>query len=204
VSIQQTGVPSVGTSVKLFLAMAGKSVIKISSFASVVLLLALGSLAQSTGPATQPSSGPGAPIKSLSGDQALDQMLKPPADPSRQLAPAPDRQATDKTSGNGAIKPDAPKVVLKREGEYIWNREARITHTPSGQTELTFESDGKALRDPPMLVLPNQLLQQMEDQITSASKDLKYRVSGMITEFRGRNYILLVRAVVIPDITQQF
>jgi hypothetical protein len=197
-------VPISGTSVNLLLAMTGKSVLKIFSFACALLLFALSGLAQSTGPTTQPSSDSAMQLKSLSGDQVLDQMLKPPSKGSQQLAPVPDKSATDKTSGSGAVKPDAPVVGLKREGEYIWNREARITHTASGQTELTFESDGKALRDPPMLILPNQLLQQMEDQVASASKDFKYRVSGMITEYRGRNHILLVRAVVIPDVTQQF
>lgn len=184
--------------------MTGNAVLKFSSFAWVVLMLAMSGLAQTAGPTTQPASESAPSIKNLSGDQALDQLLKPPSNASQQLTPVPDKQAVDKTSGSGAVKPDAPKVTVKREGEYVWNREARLTHTPTGQTELTFESDGKALRDPPMLILPNQLLQQMEDQVASSSRDLKYRVSGMVTEYRGRNYILLVRAVVIPDVTQQF
>lgn len=184
--------------------MTGKAVLTFSSSASLLLFLTASALAQSAGPATQPSPDSSPSIKNLSGDQAIDQMLKPPQNASKQLTPAPDRQAIDKTSGSGAVKPDAPRVALKREGEYVWNREARLTHTSTGQTELTFDSDGKALRDPPMLILPNQLLQQMEEQVSSAGKDLKYRVSGMVTEYRGRNYILLVRAVVIPDITQQF
>lgn len=184
--------------------MTGISVTKALSFVCVVLLFTLSGLAQSTGPTTQPSGDSGAPLKSLSGDQVLDQMLKPPANPSQQLPPAPDKQGTDKSSGGGALKPNAPKVPLKREGEYLWDRVARITHTSNGQTELTFDSDGKALRDPPMIVLPNMMLQQMEDQVSSSSRDLKFHVSGMITEYRGRNYILVLRAVIIPDATQQF
>jgi hypothetical protein len=164
----------------------------------------LSGLAQSTGPTTQPSPDSGAPLKNLSGDQVLDQMLKPSPNPSQPLQPVPDKQVTDKSSGSAALKPGAPKVVLKREGEYLWDRTARITHTATGQTELTFDSDGKALRDPPMIALPNQMLEQMEEQVSSSSRDLKFHVSGMITEYRGRNYILLLRSVVIPDATQQF
>ena len=40
--------------------------------------------------------------------------------------------------------------------------------------------------------------------VSGASRDLKFRVSGTITEYRGRNYILLEKIVVIPDASQQF
>lgn len=184
--------------------MTGISVTKAISFACIVLLFTLGGPAQSTGPTTRPAPDSGSQLKNLSGDQVLDQMLKPPANPSQPLQPVPDRQVTDKSSGSAALKPGAPKVLLKREGEYLWDRTARITHTANGQTELTFDSDGKALRDPPMIALPNQMLQQMEDQVSGSSRDLKFHVSGMITEYRGRNYILILRSVMIPDATQQF
>lgn len=186
--------------------MNGISVIKTFAFALLVLLPALGSLAQSTGGATTQPSSPdsGPPLKSLSGDQVLDQLLKPPANPSQPLQPGADKPASDKSSGSAALKPGAPKVQLKREGEYIWDRIARITHNANGQTELSFDSDGKALRDPPMIVLPNLLLQQMEEQITSSNRDLRFRVSGMITEYHGRNYILILRSVIPQDVTQQF
>jgi hypothetical protein len=44
----------------------------------------------------------------------------------------------------------------------------------------------------------------MEDAVRSSSRDLRFRVTGMITEYRGRNYILLEKVTVIPDATQQF
>lgn len=185
--------------------MTGISVTKPIAFACLVLLFTLRGLAQTaSGPTTQPSSDSTAPLKGLSGDQVLNQMLKPTSNPSQQLQPLPDKQGTDKSTGSAALKPGAPKVPLKREGEYLWDRTARITHEANGQTELTFDSDGKALRDPPMIVLPNQNLQLMEDQISASSRDLKFHVSGMITEYRDRNYILILRCVVIPDATQQF
>jgi hypothetical protein len=55
-----------------------------------------------------------------------------------------------------------------------------------------------------MVILPNLRLMQMEESVTSSNRDLKFRVTGMVTEYRGRNYILLEKALVVPDIAQQF
>lgn len=188
----------------VFIAMTEKIVIKFATGVLVLFLSTAAGLAQATGPTTQPASDNGGSVKSLSGDQALDQLLKPPANAAQPLQPVPDKSATDKTSGSGAVKPDAPKVPVVREGTYVFDRVARLTHVANGQAELTFDSDGKALHDPPMIILPNLKLQQMEDQVTAASRDLKFHITGMVTEYRGRNYILLDRVTILPDITQQF
>ena len=55
-----------------------------------------------------------------------------------------------------------------------------------------------------MLILPNLKLMSMESAVTSADRDLRFRVTGMVTEYRGRNYVLLEKVVVVPDAMQQF
>jgi hypothetical protein len=45
---------------------------------------------------------------------------------------------------------------------------------------------------------------QMENAIAGSSRDLRFRVSGVVTEYKGRNYVLLDQVVVVPDIDQQF
>jgi hypothetical protein len=199
-----SGVPSEGTCGIVLSAMIGRIVIKLATGVIVVLLFSAMSFGQANGPTTQPSAPSDGSLKTLSGDQVLDQMLKPPANAARPLQPVPDQATSDKTSGRGAVTPNAPKVPLIREGTYVFDRTARLTRGINGQAELTFESDGKALRDPPMIILPNQKLQQMEEEVSSASRDLKFHVTGMVTEYRGRNYVLLERTAVLPDITQQF
>jgi len=52
-----------------------------------------------------------------------------------------------------------------------------------------------------MVILPNQKLMIMESTIKNASKDLKFQVSGMVTEYNGRNYILLEYVVAKQDDT---
>jgi hypothetical protein len=193
-------VPAVGTSGNLFVRMTGKTVMKFLAAAAAVGVLSFGlALRAQSAPTTQPSStaGPDAPFKSQPADQVLNQMLKPATNPSRPLPPVSEKPPADKSSGPGAVSPDAPRVNVLREGTYVFDRTARLTKTQTGQPEITFESDGKALRDPPMLILPNLKLQQMEDQVSAANRDLKFRVTGMVTEYRGRNYILLERAVAL-------
>ena len=40
---------------------------------------------------------------------------------------------------------------------------------------------------------------QLEDTVKASYADQKFRVSGEVTEYRGRNYLLLQRWNVIPD-----
>jgi len=86
----------------------------------------------------------------------------------------------------------------------VLDRVGRRNKTPDGQFEFTFGSDGKNLQDPPMIILPNLALNRMESAMTGASRDLKFRISGQVTEYKGRNYILIDKVVVPPETTQQF
>src|SRR4051812_28690246 len=163
--------------------------------AFILLVLIFGSLAlaQAKSPATRPSNATTTPsdMRFMSSDQVFDQMLKPSTRPSKQLAPLPDQAVQDSKSAAGSVKPNAPPVLVIREGTMIVDRLGRLSHTERGQAEFNFESDGKALRDPPMLLLPNLTLNQIEDQIKVSNRDLKLRVTGVVTEYKGRNYLLL-------------
>ena len=180
------------------------SLLRVLCVCAVISLIGSVAFSQTTRPTTRPAAPDSGTLKSLSADQMLDQMLKPATNPSRPLATTPDRPTTDRSSGTGAVIPNAPTVNLRREDTYIIDATARLSRTKDNQPEVTFESDGKALRDPPMIILPNQTLARMEDSITAAGRDLKFRITGRITEYRGRNYILLERAAVISDAAQQF
>jgi hypothetical protein len=132
-------------------------------------------------------------------------LLKPASAAGQPLQPIPDGPAADSTSGKAAVAPGAPQLNLLREGTYIVDRTGRLTRSADGQTaELSFDSDGKALKDPPMVILPNLKLMQMENAVQGNSRDLKFRVTGMVTEYKGRNYIMLEKVVVVPDVVQQF
>jgi hypothetical protein len=155
---------------------------------------------------TQAPAAAGTPATQPSADQTLDDLLKPaPADPAKPLTRPSSGVANDRSSGNGAVVPRAPAITLLREGTYVVDRIARLSRPGDGsQAELAFESDGRGLKDPPMVILPNLKLMQMEGAIVTSNRDLRFRVTGMVTEYRGRNYILLEKVIVVSDADQPY
>lgn len=154
---------------------------------------------------TQPATRPADP-RSLSSDEMFGQMLRPPTvGQPRPLQPIVDAAGPDRTSGPGAVKPNAPSVMTLREGTFIIDRVGRLQKSPDGSpAQFVFEADGRSLREPPLLILPNTKLMMMENALTGATRDLRFRVSGMLTEFRGRNYVLMEKVTVEPESRQQF
>lgn len=156
-------------------------------------------VAQTTQPATQPAE------KILPADQMLSQMLRPGVSSTavKPLQPVSGGPAVDSSSGAGAVAPGAPALTVLREGSFIVDRTGRLSRSADGHSwEFSFESDGRTMRDPPLLILPNLKLMAMEDAIKSGSRDLRFRVTGMVTEYGGRNYVLLEKVVVVPESRQ--
>jgi hypothetical protein len=158
--------------------------------------------AQKTSPTTRSTISATMPASDV-----LEQMLKPPADaPTRPIRPQGTGAApNDSTSGAAAVGPGAPQLTVMREGSFLVDRTGRLTRSADGQNwEFTFESDGRTMKDPPVVILPNLKLMTMEQAVKSANRDLRFRITGMVTEYNGRNYVLLEKVVVPPETTQQF
>lgn len=158
--------------------------------AALVLVMGEMALAQTTRPTTRPSEPP-------NPDLMLRQLLSPARPSAKPLEPVTYPQ--EDTTSKNAVAPKVESQNLVREGSYIIDRVGRLTRNADGQPELTFEADGFALKDPPMIILPNLKLMIMESMIKNNSKDLKFHVMGMVTEYNGRNYILLEQAVASQD-----
>ena len=152
-----------------------------------------------------PREVPARPGGQRSADDVLGEMLKPRrTGGDRELTPT-EAPATDKSSGAGSVAPRAPVLTVLREGTPVVNRLGRLTLGADGRpAEFTFESDGGALRDPPLIVLPNLKLMIMEDAARGATREPRFRVSGVVTEYRGRNYLLLEKVSVPSQATQQY
>ena len=172
---------------------------------TLLCILAPCALAQTkpatTQPTTRPSGGSG--VQAVPPGQLLDSLLKPASSAGQPLQPIDEGPVPDVTTGKNAVAPAAPQLNLMREGTYIVDRTGRLTKSADGQQlEFTFDADAQAMQDPPVVILPNLKLMQMENAVNSSSRDLRFRISGMVTEYRGRNYVLLEKAVVIPDAVQ--
>src|SRR5439155_10711531 len=121
----------------------------------------------------------------------LDQMLRPSGANARPLQPLPDVTPADRTTGASAVAPGAQQLNVVREGTFIVDRTGRLTKTADGQQyEFTFDADGRTMKDPPVVILPNLKLMAMENAVSGSNRDLHFRITGMVTEYRGRNYVL--------------
>ncbi len=157
-------------------------------------------------PMAAPMVSRSAPTGPASADEMLSQMLKNDttggARPMPARLPAP---SVDRSSGPGAVAPGAPLLNVLREQSEIIDRTARISHgSDERQIELVFESDGAAMQDPPLIILPNLKCAAMEGAAAVVNREPRFRVTGTVTEYRGRNYILLEKVVVLPEVNQQF
>lgn len=175
--------------------------------ALIVAPLAVGSVlfAQSSAPpATQPSTAPSSDVfdRLLGPDPVRDAPPLTPAQPApaKPTTPAPNVLPVGPLAGGGAQQQQA----VAREGTYIVDRVGRLTRAGDGALEFTLDADGKAMQDPPLRLLPNLKLADMEDAIASNSRDLRFRVTGMLTEYRGRNFVLIEKFVVLSEERKAF
>jgi hypothetical protein len=155
-------------------------------------------------PATQPAKPTTQP---QSTEKVFDSMLKPvDSSPGQVLHAIPaDKMRFDASTVSKSVAPNAPAVNLIRENTTLPPRTGRLSKTADGHDwQFVFDSDGKTLQDPPMIVMPNLNLESMEDAMANGSRDMRFIVSGVIYEYHGRNY-LMVQIVKVPaDVTQQF
>ncbi len=165
-------------------------------------VLGLACIGVAGGADAPPSSQP-APSRIVPPGSMLERMLRQPTTGGKALEPVKFPPAIDATSGRGAVAPGAENLTLMREGERIVDRTGRLTRSADGQFyEFHFDADGQAMRDPPVVILPSLKLVQMETAIQSSARDLRFRITGEVTEYKGRNYVLLQKVVVVPDVVQ--
>jgi hypothetical protein len=139
-----------------------------------------------------------------SAEETLRQMLQPQGEAARPLRPVEEAPPqVDETSGAGAVAPNAQPRTLLREGTLLLDRVGRLTRGQDGRTfEFTLDSDGRGMADAPLILLPNRALARLEGAVQTSYRDLKIRASGEVMEYRGRNYLLLQRWSVVPDVAQ--
>ncbi len=76
------------------------------------------------------------------------------------------------------------------DGFFLVDRVGRVVKAEDWYV-FTFESYSESHPEPPMKLLPNQLLERMVLESESATDSTTFIVSGEVTEFMGENYLLL-------------
>ena len=160
-----------------------------------------------TQPTTRPATGP-ATQPAEAADDVMNRLLQTSRPATGPASGGPESLSGDRFSGglnnaagggSASVAPDTPAQALVREGTYVIDR-AGTVHPSDDQRglEFVFAADGEqraAAVDPPMLLLPNLNLMAVESVIRS-TPDRRFRVTGRVTEYRGRNYLLLQKVVV--------
>jgi hypothetical protein len=174
----------------------------------IIAVCSLFCLVAAQAPSTQPvvvpsTAAPTTRPGNRSAEDTLRQMLQPQGAAARPLTPVQDAPpAVDETSGSGAVMPNAPAQKLMREGTLLLDRLGRLQKSADGGFEFVLDADGRGMADPPLKLMPNRKLMQLEDRVQSSYRDLPVRVTGEVTEYRGRNYLLLQRWSAVADVTQ--
>jgi hypothetical protein len=92
-----------------------------------------------------------------------------------------------------------PSTPILREGSYLANRIGRLGHASDGQQPIFIFDPGNSPRgEPTICLLPNLNLMLMENAVASDSHDIHFKITGMVTEYRGKNYVLLQKVLVVP------
>lgn len=162
------------------------------------------------------------------GEVAKTAIPTPPVEkPADQATPAPGNTAQDliadlesrRTTPRAletaaiAVAPKDPQLETKdnageraqsakrKEGDLIASRQGRIVRhdawlvfTPDSGTG----AEGKLESDPPVVLLACKQLERLEWLAKQQGDSARYRVSGKITTYRGRNYLLPLMVQVMP------
>jgi hypothetical protein len=125
-------------------------------------------------------------------DSLLDGML-------RDREPAPVESTVNPTRPPAAVAV-APAGRLLREGSFVVDRVGQVRRTDDGQFVFGFQSTGPGVpaadAESPMTLVPNLNLMAVESALRSNPYH-SFRVTGRVTEYRGRNHLILEKVVVL-------
>ena len=72
----------------------------------------------------------------------------------------------------------------------------------TGAWIFSFESDGKNMKDPPMTLIPSRLLKVMEDSSGGGTQPMRFKVSGLVTEYGQKNYLWVQRLEILRELNK--
>ena len=83
------------------------------------------------------------------------------------------------------------------------DRRGRLVKSGDAWT-FVFEADGKSMADPPINVLPNRWLEKMESDVAASHEALIFQVSGEVTVYHNKNYLLLRKVLIERESSSNF
>jgi len=101
------------------------------------------------------------------------------------------------------VTPAASSTSRVREGQFIWQRTGRLAKDEkTGNWYFAFDADGNNMQDPPMQLIPSKFLMALEDATANGTQALRFKVSGQVTEYRGKNYLWVQQMEILRDVNK--
>src|ERR1035437_151069 len=152
-------------------------------------------------PATRPATRPASTLPSA--QSVFEGLLRDKPNTTTALPlPAPASTNPALTPAFESPAPREPKANRLVEGQILTGTGRLIKDDKTNTYVFTFDSDGKQMHDPPIALLPSRSLMSMEEASDNGTRDTKFKISGDVTEFHGKNYLHVRPAVIIRDLNQ--
>jgi len=135
-------------------------------------------------PAPTGETAPGTPDAPPPGDESARSILR-----ELEQTVGPVLRSSQAGQGSGpTTEPRRPGLVPP--GTVILWRRGWLVRESAGAWSFVFEADASGLVDPPMILLPCLLLEQMERHARRADRDDALLISGRVERYHTRNYLL--------------
>lgn len=143
--------------------------------------------------AEKPASGHDKPAADQGGEDAVQELMRKRIG-SQGIEPTQRKSAEQTPVIDPRILGPAPggnMPKLRREGEFVVSRRGRLVRAQGAAGQLfVFDSDDKTASDPPMFIMPCQLLESMEELTKERGDAVVFVVTGQVYTYRGANYLL--------------
>jgi hypothetical protein len=169
--------------------------------AAVTLLLAgatlWGQASQPGQPAGQSGNAEATPTTTMPTQADLIRALREERQVNVPIPPSTPADEPGETASETLQSPDETTLSaqLLPEGTFVVDRPGRLVREDEWWT-FVFESADGSVREHPLLLLPNQQVELMEQTSASGTRSVVFIVSGEVTSYHGRNY-LMVRKVLL-------
>lgn len=136
----------------------------------------------------------------VSTSALIGQMRKKQLNKTLLVSATPSRSTAENLE---SVAPAGKKPFESGKKTLVVDRIVRIMKKDKqGWWEARFKSDN-TLREPPMRVLPNRTFEKARDMTrTLGTRDLQLRISGMVTHYKGRRYLIIRKALAERDMNQ--
>jgi len=119
----------------------------------------------------------------------MPEITPPPVLPDVAIPPIPEVDEENPFKPGPSPRRETPSGLIA-EGKRFFNREGRLEMDPIGRAIFVFDSGER-----PMYLLENSWREYLEHRTDYGKKKARWRISGLVTVYGKRNYLLLTKCI---------